>query len=153
MHARRADHVVDERHPVDHVAERRHRLGEQLPAAAVGLEIPDRLEPGAEAVLKRLHVLAEVARLAVLPHELGLVVEEIDVAGRAGTEQLHHPLDPWRIDAGRVNRASPCRGRRIPLAREHRGQGQRPKATAGTGQKVTASEGCMHGVNPRRKTR
>ena len=77
-----ADHVVDERDLVDDVAERRDDLAEHLAALAVGLELPHRPEPGAEAVLERLDVLAEVGRLAVALDEFGLEVEEIDVARR-----------------------------------------------------------------------
>ena len=57
----------------------------------MGPEIPDRLEPRAQPVLKRLDVLAEVRGLAVPPDQLGLEIEQVDVAGRPGHEELHHP--------------------------------------------------------------
>ena len=132
---------MDERHLVDDVAERHHRRGEQLAALAVGLEIPDRLEPRAQAVLKRLHRLAEIARLAVVLHEVGLVVPEIDVAGRARHEELHHPLHFRRIDAGRVQAdasLSGARSYRIAVASQHRRQRQRAKTAARSGEQLTA---------------
>ncbi len=100
-----ADHVVDEGHPVDDLAKRCDDVGEQLAAFTVGLEGPDRREPRPEAILKGLDGLAKIARLARVFDQFGLVVEEVDVAGRAGHEQLHHPLRFHRIDAGWM-----CRG-------------------------------------------
>ena len=79
MYAGLADHVVNECHLIDDIAERRDHLAQLLAALAVRLELPDRLEPRPEAVLERLDVLAEVRGLAVLLHQFRLEVEEIDV--------------------------------------------------------------------------
>ena len=40
VHAGLADHIVHEGHVVHHLAERRHRLAEHLPALAMRLELP-----------------------------------------------------------------------------------------------------------------
>ena len=131
---RRAHHVVDERDPVDHAPQRRHHVGQLLAARPVPTERPDRREPGPEAVLERLHRLAEVARLAVPFHQLRLVVEKIDVAGRPRHEQLHDSFGPRRVNEGRMRRATVGPG---PLRLEGR-EGQAPQAAAAGGQPVAA---------------
>ncbi len=90
--ARLADDVMDERDLVDDRAERRDGSLSILPALAVRLEIEDRPQPRPEPVLERLDGLAEVGRLAVPLDQFGLVVEQVDVAGGPGHEQVNDPL-------------------------------------------------------------
>ena len=144
VHPGGAHHVVDERHLVGDVAERHHGGGKQFAALAIGLEIPDRLQPRAEAVLKCLHRLAKIARLPVVLDEVWLVVPEVDVAGRPRHEELHHPFYFRRIDAGRVQADASLSGagsHRIAVAGQHRRQCQRAKAAARAGQQLAAAQG------------
>ena len=97
VHAGLADHVVDERHLVHDCAERRDHFAEHLAALAVWLEVPDRPQPRAEAVLKRFDCSPKSTRLAVPLHQFGLEVEQIDVARRARHEQLHDALRLGRM--------------------------------------------------------
>ena len=97
MHAGLADQIVNERHLIHDRAEVRHRLAEHLAALAVRLEVPHRLEPRTEPVLKRLHLLAKIARLAVPLDEFRLEVEQVEMARRARHEELHHALRLCRM--------------------------------------------------------
>ena len=92
MHAGLADHVVHKGHVIDTSTERRDDLAKPLAALAVGLELPHRFLPRAKAILKSLHLLAEIRLLAVVLDQRGLVIEEVNVAGRPAHEELHHPL-------------------------------------------------------------
>ena len=94
MHAGLPHHVVHERDVVDHRAQLRDGFRQQLPALTEGPEVPHRTEPRPQTVLKRLDLLAEIARLPVTLHKLRLEVEQIDMTGRPGHEELHHPLGP-----------------------------------------------------------
>src|SRR5262249_35424799 len=97
-------------------------------------------------------------RLAAVPLELGLVIEELELAGPAGHEQVDHAPGPGgemtrpgrqRIDAPRPwltrrGRAG-CRGAPIgpsggrPTLIEQRGQGHRPEPHGAVGEKVAPS--------------
>jgi hypothetical protein len=90
--ARLADEIVDEGEFVRDRAEVRDGVAQHLAGLAVGLEVPHRLLPRTEAVLKRFDVLAEVAGLAVALHQLRLEVEEVEVAGGAGHEEVDDAL-------------------------------------------------------------
>src|SRR5262249_22669504 len=92
MHTGLADHVMNESEFIDDAAERRDRFAELLAALAVRLEFPERSEPGPEPILERLDVLAELGRLAVPLNKFRLKVEQIDMTGAAGHEQLHDAL-------------------------------------------------------------
>ena len=81
-----ADHVVDKRHVIHATAERGRDLAEHLAAAAIGLELPQRTQPGAETVLERLDVFAEIGLFAVMLDQGRLVIEQVDVTGAAGHE-------------------------------------------------------------------
>src|SRR5438270_338348 len=76
-------------------------------------EVPHRPQPGAEAVLERLDMLAEGGLLAVVLDEGRLIVEQVDVAGGAGHEELHHALGP---------RSEVRRWAGLRLARQQRGE-------------------------------
>src|SRR5260370_22944750 len=75
VYARFADKVVDEGKVIDHRAERRNHFAEHFAALAIGLKIPDRLEPRPESVLKRLDVPAKIALLPVAFHQLRFLIE------------------------------------------------------------------------------
>jgi len=92
VHAGFAHEVVDEGHVIDAGAEIGDHLGERFARLAVGGEFPDRLHPGAEAILERLDRFAEVGGLAMPAFEFGFVIEEIDMAGGPGHEELDDPF-------------------------------------------------------------
>ena len=94
VYARLAHQIVNKRHVVHDLAELGHRLAQHLAGLTIRLERPDRFHPRPEPVLKRLHVFAKVALLPVALHELRLVVEQVDVAGRAAHEHLDDALGP-----------------------------------------------------------
>ena len=129
VHAGLAGHVVDEGHLVDHPAERRDRLGQQFSAGAVGPEFPYRLEPGTQTILEGFDFLAEIRGLTVTLFQLGLVVEQVDVAGGPGHKKLHHTLG-----LGLKHWAGGLRGGTSgpALTIEHCRQGDSPQATSGT---------------------
>jgi hypothetical protein len=87
--ARLADHVVNERHVVDTLAQRRDRLADHLAGLAVGTEFERRLHPRPEPILKRLDMLAKVRRLAMMLFESRLMIEQIDMTCGTTHEQLH----------------------------------------------------------------
>src|SRR5262249_23349077 len=97
MYARLADHVMDERDLIDDITERGYHLAQLLPGLAVGFELPDGLEPRTQAILERFDMFAELGRLPVLLHKFRLEVEQINVAGPAGHEELHDPLRPGLV--------------------------------------------------------
>ena len=149
MHAGFADHVVNEGEIVDDAAERGHDLAEHLSGLAVGLEIPERAQPRSEAVLKRFHRLAEIARLPVSFDQLGFVVEEIEVAGGAGHEELHDAFCFGRMVERAGSRGRRIRGERTVVA-EHRGEGEAAETAAGLPEEFAAgnrlrSRGAMEG--------
>ncbi len=115
MHAGLADHVVDEGHFVDHLAQRCDYFAQQFAALAVRLKIPNGLHPRAQAVLKRFDRLAKIGRLAMVLEQSGLEVEQIDVAGRSGHEQLHHALGLGR----KMRHARHAADRRLRRPRRH----------------------------------
>jgi hypothetical protein len=83
-----ADHVMDEGEVVDDWAEGGDWFAEHFAGLAVGFEVPDRAEPWAETVLEGFDWFAEVARLAVASDEFGFEVEQVEVAGGPGHEEL-----------------------------------------------------------------
>jgi hypothetical protein len=139
VHPGFSDHVVNERDVVHAGAERRDDLAELLAALAVGLEVPHRPEPGAEAVLKRLHLLAEIGGLAVAFDQLRFEIKQIDVTRRPGHEQLHDAFGlGWVMEHAR-GRAGKLR-EEVPA--EQVGQGDSAKAAAKPPEKVTARDRC-----------
>jgi hypothetical protein len=117
MHTGFADDVVYERDVINDVAQRPNRFAKHLPDLAMLLELEHGLQPRAEAILKSLDVLAEIRRLAMLFDELRLEVEQINVAGRPGHEELDDALSFWFVVFGAVTK--------------HRGEGDPAEATAG----------------------
>ena len=102
MHAGLADEVVHEGHVIGTGTEGRDGIAQHAAALAVGLEVPHGLFPGAEAVLKGLDLLAEVGVFAVVFDQRRLVVKEVDVAGSAAHEELHHAFRLGHHDLGTV---------------------------------------------------
>ena len=100
-----------------HGPERRDDVAEHLAARAVGRKSQTGRSHGPEAVLERLDVLAEVRRLAVPLDQLGLEVEQVDVAGGPGHEELDHPLRLGRMMQAAVG-ARPAACRRRGVGRE-----------------------------------
>ena len=114
MHARFADHIVNESDFIDDLAQISHRFTEEFARLTVWLKLPDRLHPRSEAVLKCFDVLAKITLLPVPFHQLGLEIKQVDMAGRAGHEHLNHALctrlevrDAWK------SRAVRCRSEQI----------------------------------------
>src|SRR5262249_37339996 len=96
-------------------------------------EIPHGLEPGAEAVLEGLDGLAEIARATVALHQLGLVIEQVDVARRASHEKMDHAL---RLRVEFPSGQAFLRQR--AFAPEHAGQGEAAEAAAGLPEEFAA---------------
>jgi hypothetical protein len=66
-----------------------------------------RLHPRPESILERLDVFAEVGWLAVVLLQGRLVVEQIEVAGRSGHEQLNDALRARRVMERRQRSTGP----------------------------------------------
>ena len=109
------------------VAERRDDLAELLAALAVGLEVPDRLEPRAEAVLERLDVLAEVRGLPCRLTSSGLKSNRSTWLAAAGHEELHDALGLGLV-------VQPAVGEQSVVA-EHRRQRDAAQPAAGVQRK------------------
>jgi hypothetical protein len=62
MDARLADHVMDEGHIIDAVAQRRNRLADHLARLAVRAELERRLHPRPQPVLKRLDMQSQKSK-------------------------------------------------------------------------------------------
>ena len=136
MDARLAGDIVDEGDVVNMRTEFGDGFTEHFSAVAVRLEVPHRLEPRAEAVLKGFDRLAECAWFTVIFDEVGLEVKEIEMAGRARHEELDDALGLGREgERGR-------RGARIEhtkrIAREHRRQRDSAESAARVREKVSA---------------
>ena len=136
-----AHQVVDEGDVVHDAPEVRHDVAQRLPGLPMRTERPHRLEPRAQPVLEGLHRLPEVAGLPVALHQLGLVVEQVDVAGRARHEQLNHAARPRpMVRAARRQRPGGRPLRQEALARQQAGQGDPAQPAAGAPQEVAAGE-------------
>ena len=138
VHPGLAGHIVDESQLVHDLAEGRDDLAEEFAAAAVRPEIPEGTEPRPETILERLDRLAKVAGLAVSLHQLGLVVEEVEVAGRPRHKELHDALRPRRRRA----RRGCCEG---PVAAEHRRERETAETAPGTPEEFAARRGGRGG--------
>ena len=138
MHARAAGDIVDERDVVDMRAELRDGFAEHLAALAVRLELPRGLHPRPEPVLEGLDLLAEIAGLSVVLDELGLEVEEIEVAGRARHEELH---DALRLRRELQRRGSGSRVEEAEgIARKHRGERDAAESATRAPEELAARE-------------
>ena len=87
-----AYHVVDESDVIHNRSKWGHNFAERFPTLAVGAEFPDRTQPRPQAILEGFHVFAEVRGLTMPFDQFWLVIEEIEVAGASGHEQLHDPF-------------------------------------------------------------
>ncbi len=92
-----AHHRVDEGNVVDDPTECSDRVTEHFAAVAVRSEREGGLHPGSQPVLKGFDMFAKVRRLSVVFFESGFVVEEVDVAGGSGHEQLDDSLGSWPV--------------------------------------------------------
>ena len=88
MDAGLADHVVHKSEFINNRAERGHNIAEHLTALPMRAKIPDRPHPRPKPIIEGLDGFAKIARLAVTLDQFGLVVEEVDMAGRTGHEKL-----------------------------------------------------------------
>ena len=143
VHAGFADKIVDEGHVIGAGTERRHGFTEHLAGLAIGREIPDRLFPGAQSVLKRFHGFSEIRGLTVMLDERRFVIEEIDVRGGSAHEELHDPLGFGCGDRGAMQRRRGFEGT----------ESERAESLADRGQHLTTRHHrsmevgfCIHGL-------
>ncbi len=130
--------VVDERHFVDHFAQRGDHVAEHLARVAVGLEIPDRPQPGPQPVLKSLDMLAEIGGLAVVLDQRGFEIEQVDVAGCPRHEELNDPFGlGWMMQHTRGT----GRGQQLCVG-QHAGQGNAPQSATATEEKLSPRDRC-----------
>ena len=94
VHAGLAHQIVHERHLIDHLPEVGHHIAEWLARLTVRPERPHRFHPRTQPILEGLDRFAEITRLSVTFHQLGLVVEQVEMTRRPRHEQLDHPLCP-----------------------------------------------------------
>ena len=139
---------MNEGHFVGHATKGPDRVAEHFAALAIRPEGERRLHPGPQAVLECFDRFAEVRGCAVVFFESRFVVEEVDMAGCPGHEELDHPLGPWAV---------------VQLAREHAGivgcgkplcvqqvrQGDAAEAPAGLPEEVSARRGAGRRVGGR----
>ena len=130
MHAGLADHIVNKGHVIGTGTERRNGLAQHAAALTIGLELPHRFLPGPEAVLEGLHLFAEVSVFTVVLDQRGFVIKQVDVAGSAAHEKLHHAFRLWHKDLGAMRR----------LHAGQRMKRERAKALSGGLQKLAAGE-------------
>ncbi len=135
VHAGFSGQIMDEGDVIDDLAQRGHGLAEHLAALPVWGEFPDRFFPRAESILEGFDVFSEVGFFAVAFDELGLEVEEIEMAGGATHEELDDAFGFWG---------------ELRFLAHHRGERNPAEAAAGLPKKV-ASIG--HDSSPRRKIR
>ena len=140
-----AHHRMDEGQFIGAAAQCSDGVAEHLAAFAVGPEREGRSHPGPQPVLKRLDRLAEVRLLPVVLFEGRLVVEEVDVAGRTGHEQLDHSLGTRPVVQSTGQDAAFCGGGGR-LAIEQVGQRDAAQATSGLPEKVPARAGVGRGA-------
>jgi hypothetical protein len=140
MNARFAHHIVDEGHTIHDRTERGNDLAERLAALAARPKIPDRLEPGTEAVLEGLDVLSEGGGLAVLLDQLRFEVEQVDVAGSAGHEELNDPFGFGCVVQSSIGPSSRNVGEGA-ISPEERGEGYASEPTPGVPEKIAAIDG------------
>ena len=81
---------MNERNVVRARADVRHEVADPFATLAVLLPAPGAGHAIAWIALKQLDLLARIEGLAVAANELGLVIEGIDLADNAGTEDLQH---------------------------------------------------------------
>jgi len=136
VHAGLADRVVNESEFIDDGAEWCDRFAELLSGLAVLFEFPEGAKPGAEAVLERFDAFAEVRRLAVALDEFRLEVEEIDVAGAAGHEELDNAFGPGGVVKTAIRARLPRIGEKT-FAAEERGERDAAEPAARVEQELT----------------
>ncbi len=143
-------HRVDEAHLVGQFTEVRQEVARHRAALTPRLELPERLDEVPLLPLKRDQFLATGRghRRVVEPHELGLVVERVDVRERARAEDHEHVLRlrrevrcPRGIRLGRVDRGPDRRlASEEPLLVEQRRKRDARQARAAPLEEVPAIE-------------
>ena len=135
---------MDEGDVVHDPAQFRDTLTEHLAALPVRAKRPERLHPRSQAILERLDGLPEIAVLPVPLDQLGLVVEEVDVAGGARHEQLDDPLGTRPELGGAGSRArggGVCGCSQQPIETQHSGQCDATEAASGLPKELPARSG------------
>ncbi len=139
-----AHDVVDEREFVRDRAEVRDGIAQHFAGLAIRPELPHRFLPRTEAVLKRFDGLAEVAGLAVPLHQLGLEVEEVEMAGGPGHEELNDALRPRgelrSAECGMRNGGGDFAGNRLFRSKQA-SEREAAKAAAAVPEKLTPRAG------------
>ena len=142
-------HALDDGQVVDDPGQVGQQLGQLGPRLAVPGELELRAQQlGIRIDERRAVALEQLGRgqLAVEPGELGLVVEELQVARAAGHEQEDHPLglggEMGRPGRQRVDALGRGRRRRSRVARlaEQLAQGHRSQADAALLQEPAARD-------------
>lgn len=95
MDAGFADHIVDEGHFVNKVAEGFYDVAEMFAALSVLSEAEGGFHPWSESILERFDGFAEVGCLPVMFFQLGFVVPEIHVTGGTSHKQLNDAFCFW----------------------------------------------------------
>jgi hypothetical protein len=112
------NHVVNECNLIHDLTEWSNNFTQLLSTFAIRLEIPDWSKPRSKPILKCLDVLTKLGRLAVLLDEIGLEIEEINVAGTASHEELHDSLGLGCVVQPTIRPASLIIGKKLISTKE-----------------------------------
>ena len=131
-------HRMDEGHLINVAGELRQQIAHPAAALAVLPEGPVALLAVARLRGKELHVAGRVERRAIPLHEVGLVVERVEMREAAGAEDVDHRLRLGRkhrwLRGERIGHA----GRRLCLFGEERREGHAAEATAQFPEEIAA---------------
>ena len=131
---------MDETQVVDALGQVRQQVGDRyLPVCPRGLNAQGLRVEVAVLPLKRDQLVDPGHRLAVALDQLGLVVPGVEMADRAGAEDLHHPLRLRReVRRGRERILDLCPEKAV--LREQRAQRHAPEASGHLAEETAAVE-------------
>ena len=112
MNACFANQVMHKSDLIHHGPQIGHHFAQRLAALSVRPKFPGGRHPGAQPILEGFDVFTEISRFALMFDQCRFVIEQIDMTGCSGHEQLNHPLGLGRM----VQR--PGQGSRLARVRE-----------------------------------